>query len=109
MDNAFTYVEKHGLVSESSYPYTSGTGITGLCNKSKVADPDVTVTSFVDVPSADEEALKSAVAIGPVSIAIEADKRAFQLYQGGVLDSPFCGQKLDHGVLLVGYGTDSTN
>merc|ERR1712232_359390 len=45
--------------------------------------------------------------MGPVSIAIEADKTPFQLYRGGILDNPACGKKLDHGVLLVGYGTDN--
>merc|ERR1739845_1728 len=50
---------------------------------------------------------KKAVAQQPVSVAIEADKSAFQLYTSGVLDNPACGTKLDHGVLIVGYGTDS--
>jgi len=48
----------------------------------------------------------AAVAQQPVSIAIEADKRVFQSYTSGVLDSTACGTNLDHGVLLVGYGTD---
>ena len=46
-----------------------------------------------------------AVAHQPVSVAIEADQREFQLYQGGVFDAP-CGTALDHGVLVTGYGTD---
>merc|ERR1711994_916700 len=54
----------------------------------------------------DEQALMEAVSEGPVSVAIEADQQAFQLYRGGVL-SKTCGTKLDHGVLSVGYGTDS--
>merc|ERR1711937_758788 len=35
-----------------------------------------------------------------------ADKSAFQLYSGGILDNAGCGTNLDHGVLVVGYGTD---
>ena len=41
----------------------------------------------------------------PVSVAIEADQREFQLYQGGIFDGE-CGTALDHGVLVVGYGRE---
>ena len=46
----------------------------------------------------------SAVAQQPVSVAIQADQSAFQLYSSGVLTAT-CGTQLDHGVLVVGYGT----
>jgi C1A family cysteine protease len=48
----------------------------------------------------------TAVNSRPVSVAIEADQSAFQLYAGGVF-SATCGRKLDHAVLAVGYGTDN--
>merc|ERR1719171_3063987 len=105
MDNAFGWIKENGICSEDSYPYTSGGGSTGTCKKT--CTPVVTVTGHTDVPAKDEDALKTAVAQQPVSVAIEADKSVFQLYKSGVLDNPTCGTKLDHGVLIVGYGTDS--
>lgn len=40
----------------------------------------VSIDSYEDVPVNDEEALKKAVASQPVSVAIEAGGRDFQLY-----------------------------
>lgn len=105
MDNAFEWIEKHGICLEADYPYSSGSGVTGTCKKT--CTPVATLSGHVDVPKLDEEAMKSAVAKTPVSVAIEADKSAFQLYKSGVLDSATCGNTLDHGVLVVGYGTDA--
>jgi C1A family cysteine protease len=107
MDQAFEWVSKNGIAAEDAYPYTSGGGVTGTCDTAKRDAPVVTVSGHKDVAQEDEDALKSAVSMQPVSIAIEADKSAFQLYSGGVLDNAACGTKLDHGVLVVGYGTDS--
>jgi C1A family cysteine protease len=104
MDNAFNWVQQNGICSEAAYPYTSGGGVTGSCKKG--CSPVVSITGHTDVPSKDESALKAAVSKQPVSVAIEADKSAFQLYAGGVLDNSACGTNLDHGVLVVGYGTD---
>jgi len=42
----------------------------------------------------------------PVSVAIEADQKAFQLYKSGVFTGE-CGVNLDHGVLVVGFGSMS--
>jgi C1A family cysteine protease len=47
--------------------------------------------------------------LNPVSVAIEADTYVFQSYKSGVIKGITCGTNLDHGVLLIGYGTDSQN
>ena len=41
----------------------------------------ISIDGFEDVPENDENSLKKAVANQPVSVAIEAGGRAFQLYQ----------------------------
>jgi hypothetical protein len=107
MDKAFEFVKKNGIASEADYPYTSGGGVTGSCNSRVEHRPAVLITGYTDVPSGNENALKTAVSQQPVSVSIEADRTAFQHYSGGVLDNPACGRNLDHGVLVVGYGTDS--
>ena len=107
MDNAFTWTKKNGgLCTEAAYPYTSGSTKTeGTCNQSKCTlDKNVAPKSFTDVEKNSDSAMMSALAQQPVSIAIEADQKAFQLYKSGVFTEA-CGTKLDHGVLAVGYGT----
>merc|ERR1719345_301382 len=88
MDYGFPYVEKNEA-----------------CNAAKAKTVVATIKGFKDVTPNSEEELATAVAAGPVSVAIEADQRAFQSYKSGTL-SAACGTKLDHGVLAVGYGAD---
>jgi len=105
MDYAFEYIiANKGITTEQGYPYK---GVDGTCKKNQKAA--ATIKGYQDVTSGDEDALLDAVALGPVSVAIEADQSCFQFYSGGILSDPSCGTNLDHGVLAVGYGTDSTN
>ena len=106
MDFAFRYVKDYGQCSLETYPYVSGTTQqSGTCKKNctKVA----TLSSCYDVTSGNQKDLLYAVNRQPVAIAIEADTRYFQSYSSGVLTSSDCGTKLDHGVLIVGYGTEN--
>lgn len=63
----------------------------------------VTIDGYEDVPKDDEHALKQAASQQPVAVGICASP-AMQFYGGGVIDT--CCEDLNHGVLLVGYGTD---
>ena len=114
MDYAFQFViDNKGICAEADYPYKMK---DEKCVKT--CKTVSTISAFADVDfdakhPGDETALMAAVNIGPVSIAIEADKPIFQLYTGGVItDTKACGgakpDDLDHGVLIVGYGTDAT-
>jgi len=104
MDSAFSYIKKEGgIPSEADYAYVSGTTKkSGTCSQSNTKY--AAVVSYTDVTTNSDSALMSALAQQPVSVAIEADQKAFQLYKSGVFTAT-CGTNLDHGVLAVGYGT----
>ena len=104
MDFAFKFIISNGgLDTEDDYRYKAE---DRKCKVDKEARHVVSIDGYEDVPPNDEAALKQAVAAQPVSVAIEADQRAFQLYAGGVFDGT-CGTALDHGVLAVGYGSQA--
>ena len=80
----------------------------GTCQTNKGKDAKVAPASYTDVKKNDDSAMISALNKQPVSVAIEADQQSFQLYKSGVFTGT-CGASLDHGVLAVGYGTDSSS
>jgi C1A family cysteine protease len=103
MENAFEWIHKNGgLCEEQVYPYV---GTDGTCQTTCQTVPKSKIDSWVTVEPTDESFM-TALTHQPVSIAIEADQRDFQLYQSGVFTGK-CGTNLDHGVLAVGYGTES--
>ena len=115
MDNAFDYIinkQKGGIDTEASYPYR---GEDEKCAFESSED-GAKIANWTDVPSGDEDALLDALAtVGPVSVALDAS-RQWQTYAGGVLaPRKWLGgcssdpSKADHGVAVVGYGTDPTS
>jgi C1A family cysteine protease len=103
MDNAFKYAQVTPLTTEANYPYTA----MFHTSCSYAGNGIVSVTDYYDVTPNDSDQLKAALALGPVSVAIEADTTVFQGYTGGIITSAACGTTLDHGVLAVGYGVEN--
>jgi len=103
MDAAFAFEEQVDVCTEESYPYTAA---DGSCQHGCTVGMKMgSVAGYKDVEAFSRSALMEAVAQQPVSVAIQADQPAFQLYSTGVLTGSGCGSQLDHGVLAVGYGT----
>ncbi|CAL7951168.1 unnamed protein product [Xylocopa violacea] len=103
MSNAYKAIERlGGLELESDYPYDAE---NEKCHFNR-DEALVQVVSSVNITSNETEMAQWLVKNGPISIAINAN--AMQFYIGGVshplhfLCSP---NSLDHGVLIVGYGT----
>lgn len=106
MDNAFRYIKANkGIDTESSYPYDAKDEKCHF-DRSHVGATD---NGFVDIPEGDEDKLKIAAAtVGPISVAIDASHASFQFYSSGVYHEKKCSAtELDHGVLVVGYGTEN--
>lgn len=100
---AFEYAQTNALETEDTYPYKA---YDQDC-KHDASNGKVKTSGFQRVPKGSVAQLKAAIAQGPVSVAIQADSEVFQAYDGGILNSSDCGTELDHGVLAVGYGTDT--
>ena len=103
MDNAFEYAIDYGLCLEQDVPYEAKRESCEYSN----CEAEVEFSECQDVPSGDQLALKAAVSQQPVSVAIQADKIVFQSYSSGVITGDACGTNLNHGVLIVGYGTEN--
>jgi len=112
MDNAFTYDENSkGLCSLEDYPYVGYKHIFFGCSQYSAEckpRPFTKVVKYEDVEHT-EPALKEAISKQPVSVAINAATREFQLYNEGVFEPDECDGRVDHGVLAVGYGSTDDN
>jgi len=113
---AYKYMQKSGLQSEASYPYTSGdTGRDGNCkfDASKVVAKMTnwtysTPACFDSCNKQDENVLQTSLEnVGPVSICVAAD--SWQFYSGGILSSncPHAYSALNHCTQLVGWNVNT--
>jgi len=105
MTQAMDYIiSNKGIDTEGGYPYTAE---DGTCSYS-TSDIGATEAAYTNVQAGSESDLQNSVVKAPTSVAIDASQSSFQMYSSGVYNEPACSStQLDHGVLAVGYGTDS--
>jgi len=103
-----------GLETEAQYPYTSGGGASGSCQKdnSKLMAKITNYTCLSNqnnngAPANEDQMAAFVQAKGPLAIAFDAGY--LQSYSSGVIDPWFPSEEcdptaLDHAVLIVGWG-----
>ena len=97
--------DNNGLSFDGSYPYDATESSCKLNDDmQKMITPSGKSIFLFDI---NEEQLKNVVATqGPVSVGIEANDD-FQHYASGIFYAPkWKKEKMNHGVVIVGYGTD---
>jgi len=106
MEFAFQYIiDNGGLTTEEEYPYTAKDGRCHFDDSTVAA----TLSGFETIRRGSEADLQAAVSqVGPISVAIDAGHRGFQMYKHGVYHSILCSNtRLNHAVLAVGYGEEA--
>jgi len=94
-------LKSHFAEYDTDYGYTAKSGTCHYKKTTSISD-----SGYTNVKSYSVAQLKAAVAQGPTSVTIEADRSAFQRYTGGILNTG-CGTQLDHAVICVGYGVEN--
>merc|ERR1719498_1505932 len=95
--------DKKGLELETAYPYDAR---DGNC-KAKDSLMKVYLSSWVPVSTDETDIANNLMKYGPLAIGINAGP--MQMYMGGIADPWFCNPAaLDHGVGLVGFGTEGS-
>ncbi|CAF5039154.1 unnamed protein product, partial [Rotaria sp. Silwood1] len=97
------------ITTLSSYPYV---GYEKVCQTSSSSSAYLGSIQAWQVPTGDEKTMASAlVNYGPLWVALYASSQQFMFYRSGVLSVSGCPNSvyyLDHAVVAVGYGYDST-
>jgi len=101
IQDGLKFARSTGLALETDYPYQ---GQQGSC-QSTDGDSLGQITTFWSGISTTESAILTQLNSGPVALALAVDMSTWNTYAGGVLDT--CGSAVNHGILVVGYGTDS--
>jgi C1A family cysteine protease len=103
MEITYNYLQKAGgAILEQTLPYS---GRITQCPYPRGVNPVVKVTGYNRLPTTDETQIANyLVQIGPLATGIHGDLLYY--YKSGIITT-YCPSKLNHAVLIVGYGASS--
>lgn len=103
MLNAYNYIAANqGINTDASYPYEA---LDQTCryNSSNIGATDI---GYYTIPPNEATLMYYVENCGPISVAIDASLTSFHFYKSGIYYDSLCSSNVNHGVLVVGYGTD---
>ena len=100
MNDVFEYVREYGICTETQESYETMADTCVSCNSRLIFN------TCVDIASNNQLNLKEAVSRNPVAVGLQVDSSIFLYYSGGIISNKSCGTKINHGVLVVGYGEE---
>jgi cathepsin L len=104
-----------GLGTQEEFPYQYATKTPDMLFEPRLSCPvtpeplEVTaqMTGYYALSNGNEEVLKAFVSEHGAAIsALHANSREFKDYRAGIFDGCEPGEKIDHAVLVVGFGTE---
>lgn len=101
MTNAFAYIYKNPITTETSYPYAA---TMNTCKNVSGAFTLKNLRSYWQNKNC--QLLVDILNIRPVSVAVAADSFYWGFYKSGVLNQ--CSNNINHGVNLVGVKKSET-
>ncbi len=103
---AFKFMIKNGIDTESSYNYTAGkSGKASNCTRHWPPTSPVRIEDFINIPSHEDAMQAFATERGPFAVGLDAAGPAWKQYVGGVLRS-CCNHAQEHAPTVVGWGTE---
>jgi C1A family cysteine protease len=103
MNSPFNYMLKTGVVNESIFRYTSGSGSVPAC-PGIINSPHQKITSWTTLSGKDN--IKNALLKGPITATFDV-YNDFRYYSGGVYEHSSGSYQGGHAVTMVGWGEDS--
>ncbi|OAY68564.1 Ananain [Ananas comosus] len=103
INKAYSFIiSNKGVASAAIYPYKAA---KGTCKTNGVPN-SAYITGYTYVQRNNERNMMYAVSNQPIAAALDASGN-FQHYKRGVFSGP-CGTRLNHAIVIIGYGQDSS-